>query len=159
MSNLAMAQMEKAEIIATGLTCSMCSKAIYKQLLKIPEVEKVDTNLEANSFMIYLKKDNHIKPNVLKNKVEEAGFFVGSLIAFLPTNTLVANGFNKLNQENVTFEVLEGSFIKNSISTKVKILDKGFVTSKEYNTDLKSINKLLQKEIQGQEVYHVKIIQ
>ena len=44
------AQIVKADIIATGLTCSMCSKSIYKQLTSLPEVESVDTDLNTNTF-------------------------------------------------------------------------------------------------------------
>ena len=33
------AQISKAEIVATGLTCSMCSNAINKQLKSLTEVD------------------------------------------------------------------------------------------------------------------------
>ena len=38
------AQIVKAEIFATGLTCSMCSKSIHKQLTKLPEIEKIEVD-------------------------------------------------------------------------------------------------------------------
>ena len=36
--NASFAQVRKAEILATGLTCSMCSNAIYKQLTTLEHV-------------------------------------------------------------------------------------------------------------------------
>jgi hypothetical protein len=45
------AQISKVEIRATGLTCSMCSNAIYKQLESIPEVETVETDLNTNTLL------------------------------------------------------------------------------------------------------------
>ena len=62
-------QISKAEIIATGLTCSMCSNAINKQLKKLVEVDSVTTDLNTNTFVVYLKKDNKlIKMITDKNK-------------------------------------------------------------------------------------------
>jgi copper chaperone CopZ len=46
------AQISKAEIIATGLTCSMCSNAINKQLKTLPEVVTVETDLNTNTFTV-----------------------------------------------------------------------------------------------------------
>lgn len=44
------AQILKAELTATGLTCSMCSKATYKQLISISAVEKVEPDLNNQSI-------------------------------------------------------------------------------------------------------------
>jgi len=52
-SALANAQIIKAKLTATGLTCSMCSKATYKQLTSIPEVEKVEPDLNNTAFILF----------------------------------------------------------------------------------------------------------
>jgi len=49
---IANAQITKVEIMATGLTCSMCSNAINKQLKTIDEVENVDIDLNKNLFIV-----------------------------------------------------------------------------------------------------------
>jgi copper chaperone CopZ len=64
------AQISKAEI-ATGLTCSMCSNAINKQLKTLPEVVTVETDLNTNTFTVTLKEGD-LSPKVFKEKV--AGF-------------------------------------------------------------------------------------
>ena len=74
------AQISKVEIRATGLTCSMCSNAIYKQLESIPEVETVETDLNTNTFTVILKEENNLSPRIFKEKVEKAGFLVGTFI-------------------------------------------------------------------------------
>lgn len=74
------AQISKAEIVATGLTCSMCSNAINKQLKSLTEVDSVVIDLNTNTFVVHLKKEAMISPRILKERVEKAGFFVGSMI-------------------------------------------------------------------------------
>jgi len=159
MSNLAMAQIEKAEIIATGLTCSMCSNAIYKQLHRNPEIDKVEANLNTNTFTVYFKKGNTVKPIDLRLNVEEAGFYIGSLTVYLPTNTIIVNGIKTFAQGKTNFEILEGTFAKNTKLIKAKIFDKGFVTTKEYKKIAKGFNSTLSVMSDGQELYHVKIMQ
>lgn len=120
------AQITKAEIIATGLTCSMCSNAINKQLKKLPEVQNVAIDLNTNTFTITLKKNNTISPKTLKESVEKAGFFVGSMIV----------SFEKLpSKDNYTF-------INGEKGIRFKILDKGFVTSKEFKKQVISYAKI-----------------
>lgn len=53
------AQTTKVEIMATGLTCSMCSNAINKQLKSYTEVDSIGTDLNTNTFTVYFKKTNH----------------------------------------------------------------------------------------------------
>ena len=69
-------QITKAEIMATGLTCSMCSNAINKQLKSLTQVDSIGTDLNTNTFTVYFKKDNSVEPKVLKKAVEKAGFFM-----------------------------------------------------------------------------------
>lgn len=68
------AQITKAEIIATGLTCSMCSNAINKQLKSLSEVDSVATDLNTNTFTVFFKNNNTVQPRTLKESVEKAGF-------------------------------------------------------------------------------------
>jgi len=74
------AQISKAELTATGLTCSMCSKATYKQLMSIAEVEKVEPDLNNTAFIIYFKNGSAANISDIKAKVEDAGFSVGELV-------------------------------------------------------------------------------
>jgi copper chaperone CopZ len=69
------AQITKAEIIATGLTCSVCSNAINKQLKSMDEVANVSTDLNTNTFTVTLKQNSTLTANTLKESVEKTGFY------------------------------------------------------------------------------------
>ena len=73
------AQFSKARLQATGLTCAMCSNAINKALEKISFVESVRADIKNSAFDIVFKKDEDVIIDMLKDAVEDAGFFVGSL--------------------------------------------------------------------------------
>lgn len=70
---------ESVSLTAGGLTCSMCSKAIYKSLMKVPGVSKVDPDIENSGFTIYYKKDQPVNKKALEEAVEDAGFSVESI--------------------------------------------------------------------------------
>lgn len=70
------AQISKAEIVATGLTCSMCSNAINKQLKSLTEVDSVSIDLNTNTFLVHLNKESNVSPRTLKERVEKAGFLL-----------------------------------------------------------------------------------
>ncbi len=148
------AQITKVEIIATGLTCSMCSNAINKQLKTISEVEKVDIDLNKNLFIVSLKVDNKLTPKTFKDKVEKAGFFVGSMV-------LIVNFTNQNVDDNKQID--NYIFIDTKAQTlnglaKVKVLDKGYVTAKEYKKLEKVYVKYqtYSKVMDG--IFHLKII-
>lgn len=152
--NIQAQQLTKVELMATGLTCSMCSNAINKQLKSMPDVEKVDIDLNKNLFIIILKKGNKLQPNDLKAKVEDAGFFVGSFIAYLNVTNIDVTDNKQLAQY---------TFIDNKPQTvngviKVKVLDKGFVTAKEYKKLQRTYVKYSSYNKENSKDYHIKII-
>lgn len=73
------AQIESVSLKADGLTCSMCSKAIYKSLLKVATVKEVEPDIKNSSYTIYFKKDQLVKLEELEKAVEDAGFSVASI--------------------------------------------------------------------------------
>ncbi len=140
-TNFAQAQITKAELVATGLTCSMCSNAINKQFKTLPEVDSVTTNLNKNSFTIYLKKGNTLTPKAFKDKVEKAGFFVGSLVLTMPFDNVKAADNVAITTNNTNYIFIDTKPQTLQGQTLVKVLDKGYVTQKEY----KSLQKALAK--------------
>ena len=152
------AQISKAEIIATGLTCSMCSNAIIKQLSAMSEVDSVTTDLNTNTFIVYLKKANTLQPKSLKHRVEKAGFFIGSLVLTMSfenlkvdNNLVVKTGGNTLIFVDTKAKVLAGQ-------TKVKVLDRGYITQKEHKKMIKSFSKLPSYALENEEDYHLKAL-
>lgn len=135
------AQISKVEIVATGLTCSMCSKSIYQQLKTISDVKDVETDLNTNTFLVTLIENSTVTPRLLKDKVEKAGFFVGSMIVTLPFKNLIVE--DKLTTSTqgmkLTFISPKVKLINNQ--TRVKILNEGFVSKKEYRKIVKELPK------------------
>lgn len=140
------AQIVKADIIATGLTCSMCSKSIYKQLTSLPEVAAVDTDLNTNTFTVTMKPNTNVSPKIFKDNVEKAGFFIGSLVVTADSKTL-ANYIN-----------VEKKQISNAKLVQVQILDKGFVTEKEFKKLAKKHKDIASYSDGNENDFHFKMI-
>ena len=141
------AQISKAEIIATGLTCSMCSNAINKQLKALPEVLKVETDLNTNTFVVTLSDNNALTPKTFKDKVEKAGFFIGSLVL-----TVNADATNKS-----PYIIVNGHENKSN-RMQIQVLDKGYVTAKEFKKLSKSHKNIETYAINNEDDFHIKWI-
>ena len=147
-------QIIKAEIMATGLTCSMCSNAINKQFKSMAEVESVNIDLNKNLFIVTLKKDNRLTPNDLKAKVEKAGFFVGSFVAYLNVDNMAVVD-NKQVDDFVFIDTKPQTV--NGI-VKVKVLNKGYVTTKEYKKLQKTYVKYSSYSKDNNKAFHIKLV-
>ena len=128
----ASAQTKSAILTASGLTCSMCSKSIYKALVKIPYVQSVEADVEKSSFSITFKEGSKVSFDDVKKAVQDAGFSVASLQAIISFNGQdIANdahiniGGNTLHFIHVEHQKLTGD-------KTVTIIDKNFLSSKEY---------------------------
>ena len=150
-------QILQAEITATGLTCSMCSNAINKQLKSISEVDSISTDLNTNTFTVYFKKNSDLVPRILKNAIEKAGFFVGNMVL---TMQIPASNFdnNTAKVGNATFLFMDSKEPAPNTPTQFRVLDKGFVTQKEYKKLAKSYVKYASYATDNENLYHVKAI-
>ena len=141
------AQIAKAEIQATGLTCSMCSNAINKQLKSLADVENVEIDLNTNTFTVTLKDNNSVKPSLFKENVEKAGFFIGSLILTVKPETIAKN----------PYVLVEGK-ISTDKAIQVQVLDKGYVTDKAFKKLSKSYKNSTTYNTNSEADFHVKIV-
>jgi copper chaperone CopZ len=151
-------QIIRAELTATGLTCSMCSKATYKQLTSISEVEKVEPDLNNTAFILYFKNGSSINVNSLKEKVEEAGFAVGELVVVFNFKNQQAENNKSFTQNNITYTFMDTKSGILAGEAKVKILDKGFVVEKEYKKLSKMINQYPSYATVIKNSYHIKTL-
>jgi copper chaperone CopZ len=152
------AQFTKARLQATGLTCAMCSNAINKALQKVPFVETVKADIKNSAFDIVFRKNADVDIDALRKAVEDAGFFVGGLEVTgefhglsIPSEQPVTLGKDKFYFLQVTKQVLNGE-------KTLRLLDKKFVTAKEF----KKLNATVRSELQkgegvGENIYHVTI--
>ena len=157
-ATVANAQIIKAELTATGLTCSMCSKATYKQLTSIPEVEKVETDLNKTAFILYFKNGSSVNPGELKQKVEDAGFSVGELIVVFNFNNQKAENNSSFTQNNINYTFMDTKPGVLAGEVKVKVLDKGFVLEKEYKKLSKLTKQYPTYATLNNNLYHIKTL-
>lgn len=141
-------QISKIEIRTIGLTCSMCSNAILKQLETIPEVDSLETDLNTSTFIITLKKGSNLNLQIIKDKVEKAGFFVGKFIVTAAHKAIMNSAFIVLNQ-----------MPKSNAEIKFQVLDKGYVTEKEYKKLLKLYKGVATYKAHNEADFHIKIMQ
>jgi copper chaperone CopZ len=71
---------KKVTLVASGLTCSMCSKAIFKSLTKLHFVEEVKVDIEKSKYILCFKTDSKVDIAQIKKAVTDAGFGVKSLV-------------------------------------------------------------------------------
>ncbi len=159
LSVMANAQVKAVTIQASGLTCSMCSNSIFKALKTLDFVEKVEPNIKTSSFDIFFKPTGYIDFDKLKAKVEDAGFFVANF-----TVTYHFDGLAIANDKHVTVGKSTFHFInvKDAVLSgdkKIRLLDKGFVSAKEFKKN-SSFTKMPCYKTgfeQGNRIFHVTI--
>lgn len=151
-------QIVKAELTATGLTCSMCSKATYKQLISIPEVEKVEPDLNNTAFILFFKNGSSVNISDVKTKVEDAGFSVGELVVVFNLNNQQAVNNSSFTIDNNTFTFMETKSGTLTGEVKAKILDRGYVVEKEYKQISKLTSQYPSYATISKNLYHIKVL-
>ncbi|MFT3705521.1 MAG: hypothetical protein QM802_24340 [Agriterribacter sp.] len=129
---LATAQVQKAELQASGLTCSMCNNSISSALKKVFFIASVESDINNNSFILTFKPG--IKPDfdLLKKKVQDAGFSVANLWVYAHFNQAKITNDEHLNVDGLNIHFLN---VKNQIlegEKKIQIVDKDFIPAKSY---------------------------
>ncbi len=162
------AQIKNATLTASGLTCSMCSKAIYKALQKVNSIEAIQANIKQSSYDIQFKKDVAVDLDMLRKAVEGAGFTVAKLeitISFSNMNihndTMINSNGANLHFLNVNAQTLNGDKI-------LTVVDEHFISQKDHQKFAKYTNmKCFETGISsdccnknintGERIYHVTI--
>ena len=135
------AQISKAELIAHGLTCSMCSNATLNQLKSITFLDSIDTDVEQAKFILYFKPNHDYNLNLIRSKVEDAGFSVGSLVIYMNFNNLNVEDDFHYTVGDKTFHFMDTKNQTLNSVQAVKVIDKGFVSNKEHKKYLKLSSK------------------
>jgi copper chaperone CopZ len=115
----------------------MCSNAINKSLKSLDVVENVKANVSASSFEITFKSGSVVDFDLLKKKVEDAGFFVASMIVTLNVNQVEVNHDAHIDIDGKMFHFLNTDKKQINGEASFKILDKGFVSAKEFKKNSK----------------------
>ncbi len=126
------AQVSSVSLQASGLTCSMCSNAINKALKTLDFVLTVDADIKTYTFEISFKQNSNIDFDLLKKKVESAGFTVCAFYANLHFNNVQVNAGEPVVIQDKTFLFVNTKDQLLKGDKQLKIIDKGFVSVKEF---------------------------
>ena len=136
----ASAQFTSASLEASGVTCSLCSKAIQKALEKVPFVQQVTVDVKAQMYNVIFKKNSVVHFDDIQKAVEDAGFSVASLRVTgnfdnlqLPKNENVRIGDQTFHFLNGNGQILDGE-------KTFTLVGKDFLTPKafkKYSTSIK----------------------
>jgi copper chaperone CopZ len=127
MQSAVIAQIQSVSLQARGLTCSMCSRAIYKSLLKVSAVSNVQEDIEHSSYHVQFNNPALISPEKLKKAVLDAGFSIAWMeINYNFDNVEVANDSSIKINENIFYFVNVKKQILNG-ERKLLILDKDYL--------------------------------
>jgi len=99
----AFSQIKSATLTASGLTCSMCSKAIYKALQKVPTIKSIEPDVEKSTFTIQFNDADKIALDDVKKAVENAGFSVASMQVVASFNNVAVHNDVHVNLSGNTF--------------------------------------------------------
>lgn len=127
------AQFSSANLVAGGLTCSMCSKAIYKALSKVSFVDNVITDIKTTSYHINFK-DTIINPDQLRKAVEDAGFTILSLVITTELKNVKIEKDTHVRLQEKTFHFLQTNPVIINDTVQLQIVDKGFVSENTYKS-------------------------
>lgn len=125
-------QVQKADLQASGLTCSMCSKAVNNALKDLPFVQSVTTDLNTNIFTVTFKPGTKPDFDMLNMKVEGAGFSVASLWAYASFKQVKIKNDEHIELGGLNFHFMNVKEQLLNGEKKMQLLDKNFVSAKNY---------------------------
>ena len=125
------AQFSQANLSASGLTCSLCSRAIFDELKRLPFVEKVNPDVQSSSFEIIFKANTTVNPDALAKAVKDAGFDVAKLKMKVKLEAVKAMPDKTIEIYGQKFRFLNGNAQLLNGETEITFVDKEFLTVKE----------------------------
>jgi copper chaperone CopZ len=126
------AQITKANLQASGLTCAMCARSVFKNLESLSFVDKIDTDLEKSAFLISFKPGVPVDADQIRKKVEDAGFSVAGL-----SLTAQFNGQAVKNDQHVSIDGKVFHFVGIKDQTlhgemQISLVEKSFLAPKDF---------------------------
>lgn len=129
--SVAFAQIQSVTLQASGLTCSMCSRAIYKSIQKVPGVSRVKEDIEHSSYHIQFSDPSNVSLENLKKAVVDAGFSVAwmEVKANFDHTDVASNSSLKINGLSFNFVDIDKQTLQGE--KKLLILDKDYLLEKD----------------------------
>ncbi|HKG06049.1 MAG TPA: cation transporter, partial [Pedobacter sp.] len=125
--NVSAQQISSAELLVTGLTCSMCSQATEKSLKSLDFVEGIRPDLNKNTFVISFKKNRTVNIDLIRKKVQDAGFSIGNMTAVFNFDNLKLDNNGQAVEGPAVYRFLNAKDKTLNGEVKVNVVDRNFI--------------------------------
>lgn len=124
-------EIKSVSVKASGLTCSMCSKAIFKALQKVSFVSTVEADIENSGYLLTFKPGVTVNLDELKDAVVDAGFSVAAMEvkADFSATEVHNDAHIKLNNNTFHFILVKDATLQGE--QNLLVLDKDFMPEKD----------------------------
>ena len=128
---VAISQIHHASLQASGLTCAMCARSVYKNLESLPFIQQIDTDLEGSKFMLTFRKDADVDADLIRKKVEDAGFSVAFLSLTAHFEGVPVRQGKHFLMNGKAYHVLDVGIPVRQGEMVMRVIDKQFLSVKE----------------------------
>jgi copper chaperone CopZ len=126
---------QKVNLQASGLTCAMCSKAIYKAVSAISFVDTVFVNIEASTYDIRFNKEMTPQFDQIAKAVVDAGFSVANLTVMVNFDKQAVDKNGLFTLDGINYKLMGTPPTTLQGSKKMQLIGKQYMLPK----DLKKI--------------------
>lgn len=133
-------QISTADLQVTGLTCSMCSNATQKSLETLSFISSVKPDLNKNIFVLTFKKDANINLDLVRKKVQDAGFSVGGLTADFNFNQVKIDDKGQAIVDGNVYRFINAKNKTLNGTVKASLIDKNFISGSAFKKQATSVD-------------------
>ncbi|ARS42078.1 hypothetical protein CA265_21430 [Sphingobacteriaceae bacterium GW460-11-11-14-LB5] len=139
-ANVSAQQISSADLQVTGLTCSMCSNATQKSLETLNFISSVKPDLNKNTFVLTFKKDANINLDMVRKKVQDAGFSVGGLTASFNFNQVKIDDKGQAVVDGTVYRFVNAKSKTLNGTVKASVVDKNFISGSAFKKQATTAN-------------------
>jgi len=133
-------QISTADLQVTGLTCSMCSNATQKSLETLGFINSVKPDLNKNIFVLTFKKGADINLDMVRKKVQDAGFSVGGLTADFTFNQVKIDEKGQAIVDGNVYRFVNAKNKTLNGTVKASVVDKNFISGTAFKKQASSVS-------------------
>ncbi len=138
--NASAQKISSADLQVTGLTCSMCSNATQKSLETLNFISSIKPDLNKNIFVLTFKKDANVNLDLVRKKVQDAGFSVGGLTASFNFNDVKVDDKGQAIIDGNVYRFVNAKSKTLNGTVKASIVDKDFISGSAFKKQATNAN-------------------
>ncbi len=138
--NVSAQKISSADLQVTGLTCSMCSNATQKSLETLNFISSIKPDLNKNIFVLTFKKDANVNLDLVRKKVQDAGFSVGGLTASFNFNDVKVDDKGQAIIDGNVYRFVNAKSKTLNGTVKASIVDKDFISGSAFKKQATNAN-------------------